>query len=166
MINWMISCFLVFLLYGKRVSGWIIEPSQVSDGCSSLSSPWMGGFSRTDVIPVNISANLSQWCLSTDGAICAPRRACLLSRFSHVWLSATQWTVASPGSPVHADSPSKNTGVGCHVLLQGIFLTQGSNLYLLGLLHWQAAFFIGCFCDEKYSCQLGSLFTEQLYIWF
>ena len=28
--------------------------------------------------------------------------------------------------------PSKNTGVGCHFLLQGIFVTQGSNL---GLLH-------------------------------
>ena len=35
------------------------------------------------------------------------------------------------------DSPGKNTGVGCHALLQGIFLTQGSNLHLLGLLHWQ-----------------------------
>ena len=33
--------------------------------------------------------------------------------------------------------PSKNTGVGCHFLLQGIFLTQGSNLHLLYLLHWQ-----------------------------
>ena len=30
------------------------------------------------------------------------------------------------------DSPGKNTGVGCHALLQGIFPTQGSNL---GLLH-------------------------------
>ena len=29
------------------------------------------------------------------------------------------------------DSPGKNTGVGCHFLLQGIFLTQGSNLHLL-----------------------------------
>ena len=27
--------------------------------------------------------------------------------------------------------PRKNTRVGCHFLLQGIFLTQGSNLYLL-----------------------------------
>ena len=27
--------------------------------------------------------------------------------------------------------PGKNTGVGCHVLLQGIFLTQGSNPQLL-----------------------------------
>ena len=24
-------------------------------------------------------------------------------------------------------SPGKNTGVGCHALLQGVFLTQGSN---------------------------------------
>ena len=30
--------------------------------------------------------------------------------------------------------PGKNTGVGCHFLLQGIFPTQGSNLHLLHLL--------------------------------
>ena len=29
------------------------------------------------------------------------------------------------------DSPGKNTGVGCHFLLQGIFLTQGLNLHVL-----------------------------------
>ena len=33
-----------------------------------------------------------------------------------------------PGSPIYGDSPGKNTGVGCHDLLQGIFPTQGSNL--------------------------------------
>ena len=32
------------------------------------------------------------------------------------------------------NSPSKNTGVGCHSLLQGVFLTQGLNPHLL---HWQ-----------------------------
>ena len=32
------------------------------------------------------------------------------------------------------DSPGKNTGVGCHFLLQGIFPTQGLNLHLLCLL--------------------------------
>ena len=32
-----------------------------------------------------------------------------------------------PGSSVHGDSPSKNTGVSCHALLQGIFLIQQSN---------------------------------------
>ena len=32
-----------------------------------------------------------------------------------------------PGFSVHGDSPGKNTGVGCHSLIQGIFQTQGSN---------------------------------------
>ena len=35
-------------------------------------------------------------------------------------------------SPPDSYSPGKNTGVGCHFLLKGIFPTQGSNL---GLLH-------------------------------
>ena len=39
-----------------------------------------------------------------------------------------------PGSSVREDSPGKNTGVGCHDLLQGIFPTQGSNP---GPLHWR-----------------------------
>ena len=35
-----------------------------------------------------------------------------------------------PGSSVQEDSPGKNTAVGCHALLQGIFPTQGSSLGL------------------------------------
>ena len=35
-------------------------------------------------------------------------------------------------------SLAKNTGVSYHALLQGIFLTQGSNPCLLCLVHWQA----------------------------
>ena len=31
-----------------------------------------------------------------------------------------------PSSSVHGDSPGKNTGVACYVLLQGIFPTLGS----------------------------------------
>ena len=42
-----------------------------------------------------------------------------------------------PGSSVHGDSPGKDTEVSGHALLQGIFLTQRSNLCLLSLLHWQ-----------------------------
>ena len=38
------------------------------------------------------------------------------------------WT----NSSVHGDSPGKNTGVGCHALLQGIFPTRELNQ---GLLH-------------------------------
>ena len=35
-------------------------------------------------------------------------------------------------------SPGKNTGAGCHALLQRIFLIQESNLSFLRLLHQQA----------------------------
>ena len=38
-------------------------------------------------------------------------------------------------NPLPWDFPGKNTGVGCHFLLQGTFPTQGSNLHLLHLLH-------------------------------
>ena len=37
-----------------------------------------------------------------------------------------------PGSSIHGNSPGKNTGVGYHALLQGIFPTQRSNA---GFLH-------------------------------
>ena len=39
---------------------------------------------------------------------------------------ANAWTVALQ-APRPWDFPSKNTGVGCHFLLQGISLTQGLN---------------------------------------
>ena len=39
------------------------------------------------------------------------------------------------------DSPGKNTRVGCHFLLQGIFPTQGSNPRLLGLPALASRFF-------------------------
>ena len=44
--------------------------------------------------------------------------------------SATSCTVAHQ-APVHGESPGKNTGVGCHALLQGIFPTLRLNLDLL-----------------------------------
>ena len=44
--------------------------------------------------------------------------------------SATPWT--EPTRLLHPwDSPGKNTAVGCHVLLRGIFLTQGSLTFLI-----------------------------------
>ena len=44
-------------------------------------------------------------------------------------LFATPWTVAYQ-APLSVDFPGKSTGMGCQFLLQGIFLTQGSNLGL------------------------------------
>ena len=45
---------------------------------------------------------------------------------SHVRLFVTLWTVARQ-APLSMGFPSKNSGVGGHFLLQGIFPTQGSN---------------------------------------
>ena len=39
-----------------------------------------------------------------------------------------------PDSSLHGNSPGKNTGVGCHSLLQGIFPFQEWKLHLLYLL--------------------------------
>ena len=41
---------------------------------------------------------------------------------------------SAAGFSVHGISQAKNTRVGCHFLLPGTFLTQGSSPYLL---HWQ-----------------------------
>ena len=67
-----------------------------------------------------------------DGSSSVAWRAC-----SVISCSATLWTVATR-LLCPWDSPGKNTGEGCHCLLQGIFLTQGSNLHFPCLLHWQA----------------------------
>ena len=75
-----------------------------------------------------------------------------------VCVSELSHSVVSPSLPPYElkparllaswDFPDKNTGVGCHALLQGIFLTQRLNLSLLHLLHWQA--------DSLPLCHLGS----------
>ena len=49
---------------------------------------------------------------------------CVLSH--SVWLCHPMDS-SPPGSSVHGDSPGKNTRVGWHTLLQGIFPTQGLN---------------------------------------
>ena len=63
--------------------------------------------------------------------------ACTLSHFICVWLcnsmDCSPFNLLCPW-----DSPGKNTRVGCHAFLQGIFLTQGSNPRLLCLQPWQA----------------------------
>ena len=53
-----------------------------------------------------------------DSAAAKSLQSCLTLDYNPPWLLCP-W-----------DSPGKNTGVGCHALLQGIFLTQGLNLCL------------------------------------
>ena len=96
---------------------------------------------------------------------------------NHVWL----FSVSSTRLFCPWNFPGKNTGVGCHFLLKGIFLTQGSNPHLLCLLHWQvdslplvpprkprslmrALLFLGTSCCALYLCVLSnsgvSVFTS------
>ena len=48
---------------------------------------------------------------------------------------------SAPGSSVGGILQARTTGVDFHALLQGISPTQGSNLHLLLLLHWQVGAF-------------------------
>ena len=66
-----------------------------------------------------------------------------------------------PGSSVHRDSPGKNTGEGCHSLLQGIFPTKGLNLGLLHcrqilycLSHWGSPMYDKSSCIKILQCFL------------
>ena len=59
---------------------------------------------------------------------------CMRSHFHCVQLLVTPRTV-DPRLLCPWNSSGKNTGVGCHALLQGIFPTEGSNPGLLCLLH-------------------------------
>ena len=55
------------------------------------------------------------------------------------------------------NSPGKNTGVGCHALLQGIFPTQGLNPHLLSLMSpaLAAGFFLPLSTTSKVPIGLG-----------
>ena len=57
---------------------------------------------------------------------------CLVAQSCQIF--STPWTITCQAPLVHGDSPGKNSGVGCHALLQGIFPTQGSNP---GLPHYR-----------------------------
>ena len=71
---------------------------------------------------------------------------------NHVRLFVTPWL--EPARFLRPwESPGRNTGVGCHFLLQGIFVPQGSSL---GLLHCR--WILHCLSHQ------GSLFILPVYI--
>ena len=86
--------------------------------CASkhLSIPWLRTFSNEKNLFICLSLSKWKWKWS---------RSVVSDSLRPPGLQPTR--VLSPW-----DSPGKNTRVGCHFLLQGIFPTQGSNL---GLLH-------------------------------
>ena len=75
---------------------------------------------------------------TSPGADCGSDHELIIAKFrlklkvkvkslSRARLLTTPWTVACTKLLCPRDFPGKSTGVGCHVLLQGIFPTQGSN---------------------------------------
>ena len=62
---------------------------------------------------------------------------CVLSRFSHVWLSATLWTAACR-LLCPWDSPGKSTVAGCHFLLRKSSQPRDRTCVSYVYLYWQA----------------------------
>ena len=113
-------------------------------GCKLAQSLWkteqfpQGNKNRTTIFPSNL----------TSRYICKGNRTTTLKRyqFFHVCCCAVCSVMPTlcdpvdcspPGSSVPWNFSGKNTGAGCHFLLQEIFLIQGVNPHLLCLLHWQ-----------------------------
>ena len=86
--------------------------------------------------------------------------ACL---FPFTTLSAMCSLVSDSPTPTRPlcpwDFPGKNTGVGCHFLLQGLFLTQGSNLHPL---HCRWITFTELDNTEMFTQTTGCLFNCHL----
>ena len=98
-----------------------------SETCAWSQTYYMSEFLHVKVQGrVKVVCPVLQFCPTLcDSIDCIPQSCgCIVHRKS-LWTPLCPW-----------DFPGKNTGVGCYFLLQGIFLTQGSNLHPLYLLHW------------------------------
>ena len=88
-------------------------------------------------LPTQPFLRVSEHRMATWRCLCIPR----LDKLHSPWLCCYCRSVVSDSSRCNGlqptrllypwDSPGKNTGVGCHFLLQGIVPTQGSNPRLL-----------------------------------
>ena len=96
--------------------------------CPTLCDP-RDGSPPGSAIPGILQARTLEWvAISFSNAW---KRKVKVKLLSHVQHLVTPWTAAYQ-APRPWDFPGKSTGVGCHFLLQGIFLIQGSNP---GFLH-------------------------------
>ena len=87
----------------------------------------------TDCSPSICCCSVAKFCLTLfDPMNCSTPGFPVL----HYLLEFALATQTCPSLPMGFSS--KNAGVDCYALLQGIFPTQGSNRRLLCLLHWQA----------------------------
>ena len=74
----------------------------------------------------NQTHNISNMCLPSTVVLCLVTQSCPTL--------CDLMECSLPGSSVHGDSPSKNTGMGCHFLLQGLnpgLMHSRQSLYCL-----------------------------------
>ena len=93
----------------------------------------------------------------------------MLNHFRGVWIFVTLWTIAHQ-APLSMGFSNNNTGLSCHALLQGIFLTQESHPCLLCFLYWQvgsspleALFLYSAYQSESHSVMSDCLQPNELY---
>ena len=104
--------------------------SMSSSNCCFLTSRflkeqvrWCFTTSTGSALLVKRKLRVIEWVMSTKASLWA-----VLYLVAQLCLTLCDlMDYSPPGSSVHGDSPGKNTGVGCHALLWGIFPTQVSN---------------------------------------
>ena len=97
--------------------------------------PWLPSwFFSTLALNPHMTPRSGSLCSVVHHLLSLCMHACIMCVLSHVWLGPHG---LQPSRLLQWTFPGKNTGAGCHFLLQGIFLTQGSNPHHLCLLHWQ-----------------------------
>ena len=95
--------------------------------CLGLETSWkIWIFGKTAALLKNRSGYTLRFTLKAKLKFFKDSCCCLVTKFCLTLLTPCPWNFSG-----------KNIGVSCHFLLQGIFLTQGSNLGLLGLPYLQ-----------------------------
>ena len=97
---------------------------------------------------------------------------CVLSHFSHVQLCATPWTIARQ-APLSVGFIRQENWSGLPFPSPGVFPTQGLNLSLLRLPHWQAGslpqaplwerLHLKCGNGNVLKCGLSSAFLDRMH---
>ena len=132
---WIVACQARLSIGFSRQEYFAAAAAKSIQLCPTLCDPIDGSPPGLPVPRILLERTLEWAAISLSNA--CKWKVKVKSLSSRVWLLATPWTAAYEALP-SMDSPGNNTGVGCHALLQGTFLTQGSNPCLFCLLHWQA----------------------------
>ena len=113
--------FLLRPLEATMFIGKCESESEVAQSCLTLSDPMDCRLPGSSIHGI-FWATVLEWGAIAFSPIVKQLYSNVVSHFSRILLRL----LLCPG-----DSPGKNSGVGCHFLLQGIFLTQRSNPYFL-----------------------------------